>query len=73
MKFGLGKKIVKQVQSEMPQDIAAIQKMTKEALQSSIEEVKKDLPDIVSNQKQSMQGLEQLSKNVQSMIKQKAF
>ena len=56
----------------LPADIVSLQKSVSEALSKNIGELEKyaktELPQTISSQKSALEGLEQLSKNIKSML-----
>lgn len=56
----------------LPADIVSLQKSVSEALSKNIDELEKyaktELPQTISSQKTALEGLEQLSKNIKSML-----
>ncbi len=58
--------------SSLSSDMASVQKSVSEALSKNIAELEKfaqtELPQTLSSQKAAIEGLEQLSKNIKSMI-----
>ncbi len=55
-----------------PSNIDLVQKSVKEALSKNIAELEKysqtELPQTIASQKSALEGLEQLSKNIKSML-----
>ena len=58
--------------SSLSSDMASVQKSVSEALSKNIAELEKfaktELPQTITSQKSAIEGLEQLSKNIKSMI-----
>lgn len=58
--------------SSLSSDMASVQKSVSEALSKNIAELEKfaqtELPQTLSSQKAAIEGLEQLSKNIKSML-----
>ena len=65
-------KTAEKTAASVPSDIASVQKSVSEALSKNIAELEKfaqtELPQTLSSQKSALEGLEQLSKNIKSMI-----
>ncbi len=65
-------KTAEKVAVSLPADIVSLQKSVSEALSKNIGELEKyaktELPQTISSQKSALEGLEQLSKNIKSML-----
>jgi len=72
--FGILSQITKKTINKTAAAVPDIAAKSKAAFSANLAELEKfaakDLPSVVNSQKAAMAGLEQLSKNVQAMIKQ---
>ncbi len=65
-------KTAEKTKSFLPSDIGSVQKSVSEAFSKNIAELEKfaktELPQAITSQKSAIEGLEQLSKNIKSML-----
>lgn len=65
----MAEKTVQDASTQLPAEFSVVKTAVQNALAENLAQIQKEIPETVEAQRQAMAGLEQLAKNVKSMIK----